>query len=163
MSSFCLISGIALLVGAIIFCYRPVIPAALLSYAAMWTLSYGNYIPMLKDTLMFWGIATMIVLIISSSSPQTVRDNIGVGYIATGTLTGCVLGMLTFKGGIIIGAAIGAALGLSAFCRTPKGSHIKLPSKAFISQLAAKGLPTIVAMSIFGTTLDSLLHSLSIK
>lgn len=163
MSTLCLISGIALLVGAIIFCCRPVFPAALLSYAAMWTLSYGNHIPMLKDTLMFWGIATMIVLIISSSSPQTVRDNTGLGYITTGALTGCVLGMLTFKGGIIIGAAIGAMLGLTAFCRTPKGSHIKLPSKAFISQLAAKGLPTIVAMSILGTTLDSLLHSLSIK
>lgn len=163
MSTLCLISGIVLLVGAIIFCYRPVIPAALLSYAAMWTLSYGNHIPMLKDTLMFWGVATMIVLIINSSATQSAHDNSGLGYITIGALTGCVLGMLTFKGGIIIGAAIGAMLGLTAFCRTPKGSHIKLPSKAFISQLAAKGLPIIVAMSIFGTTIDSLLHSLSIK
>lgn len=154
-----LISGILLMASALFFCYRPLIPASLLSYVAMWILGYSEYATFSKDTLIFWGMATIIVLIINSSQAHNTSNSNGTGYITSGSFVGCIVGMLTSHAGIILGAALGAIAGFVAYCHTPKGSAIKLPSKEFISQLAAKGLPTVVTMSTIGTTLDSLLNT----
>lgn len=160
MSIVYLILGIALLVGAIILCYKPLMPATLLAYGSMWLFDMGKHITTTRDELTFWGVATMIILVISSSRPQEVENPKGVGYITSGALVGCILGMLTTHAGIILGSAIGAMLGFGAYCRTPQGASIKLPSKEFLSQLAANGLPTIVTLSIIGTVVDSFLLKL---
>ena len=161
MSTLYLILGIALLVGAIILSYRPLIPATLLAYGSMWILDMGKHINTTREGLTFWGVATMIILVINSSQPQATDDSKGSGYITSGAIMGCIIGMLTSHAGIIIGAASGAVLGFIAYCRTPQGTSIKLPSKAFLRELAAKGLPTIVTISIFGTVLDSFLLKLT--
>lgn len=161
MAMLCLITGLLLLAGALFLCYKPIIPATLIGYGAMWVLSYGNHVTFSKDTLMFWGAATMIVLVIYSSQAQDSSDAKGSGYIATGALVGSIIGMLSTHAGIIIGAALGAILGFVAYCRTPQGASIKLPSKEFISQLAAKGLPTVVTISILCTVLDNLLTNVT--
>lgn len=161
MDTLCLILGIVLLVGALYLCYRPLIPAAIIGYGAMWVLSYGHHITLSKDSLMFWGAATMIILVINSSQAQETDNVKGAGYIASGALVGCIVGMLTTHAGIILGAAIGAILGFMAYSRTPQGLSNKLSVKEFIGQLAAKGLPTIVTLSIIGTAVDNLLTNLA--
>lgn len=161
MDTLCLILGIVLLAGALYLCYRPLIPAAIIGYGAMWVLSYGNHITLSKDVLMFWGAATMIILVINSSQAQDADNAKGAGYIASGALVGCIVGMLTTHAGIILGAAIGAILGFVAYCRTPQGLTNKFTVKEFIGQLAAKGLPTIVTLSIIGTVVDNLLINLA--
>lgn len=161
MDTLCLILGIVLLAGALYLCYRPLIPAAIIGYGAMWVLSYGNHITLSKDALMFWGAATMIILVINSSQAQDADNAKGAGYIASGALVGCIVGMLTTHAGIILGAAIGAILGFVVYCRTPQGLTNKFTVKELIGQLAAKGLPTIVTLSIIGTVVDNLLINLA--
>lgn len=162
MATLCLILGIMLLIGAIVTAYRPWVPSVILSYVAMWVLNYGKHIYIGSNTLLFWGIATMMVLLIRMGQQHDKPDSNGMGYIATGALVGCVVGMLMSHAGIILGSALGAAMGLMAYCRTPNGHTLRFPSKEWIMQLAAKGLPIIVSMSIIGTTLNELLTIVSI-
>ena len=159
MSILCLIIGIVLMVGAVFFTFRPIIPSVLLSYAAMWVLSSNNHIFISSHNLLFWDIATMFVLLITMAQSPSNHNTHELGYIGVGTLSGSLVGMVVSHAGIIIGAAIGAFMGLLAFCRTPNGKNISFPSRVFISQLASKGLPTIVTMSIFATILEKLLTS----
>ena len=162
MSTLCLILGIASLLGAIIMAYRPIVPSVILSYVAMWVFNFGHHVMFDHSTMLFWGIATMLVLLIRMGQSHDKPDTKGLGYIATGALVGCVVGMLMSHAGIILGSALGSALGLMAFCRTPNGSDLRFPSKEWVMQLASKGLPIIVSMSIIGIVLNKLLFSLSI-
>lgn len=162
MATLCLILGIILLIGSIVMAYRPWIPSVILSFVAMWILNYSHYITLSNNTILFWGIATMLVLLIRMGQTQDKPNSKGIGYIATGALVGCVVGMLMSNSGIILGATLGAFMGLLAFCRTPNGKELHFPSKEWIMQLASKGLPIIVSMSIIGTILNDLLLLLSI-
>lgn len=162
MDTLCLILGIILLIGAIVMAYRPWVPSVILSYVAMWVLNYGKHIYIGNNTLLFWGIATMLVLLIRMGQTQDKPDTKGIGYITTGTLVGCIVGMLMSDTGIILGSVIGAFMGLLAFCRTPNGKELHFPSKEWIMQLASKGLPIIVSMCIIGTILNDLLSLLRI-
>ncbi|MBR5331743.1 MAG: DUF456 domain-containing protein [Muribaculaceae bacterium] len=157
MSTFCLIIGLLLIIGALVLAFRPVIPSVLLCYAAMWILDASNNIVVSSNSLMFWGMATLMVLLINMAQPAIRRNESGRGYVAVGTLAGAVVGMLMSHAGIIIGAALGASMGLVAYCCTPEGQVIQFPSREFVKRLASMGLPMIVAMSIFATILEKLL------
>ena len=121
MSMLFLILGIILMIGAIILAFRPIIPSVLPAYVAMWLLDTSNHISINKNTLLFWGLATSIVLFINMSKAQDKPDNKGLGYIVAGTIVGSFVGMATNASGIIPGAAIGAFLGAVAYSRTPNG------------------------------------------
>lgn len=139
--------SITLIIGAIIVAFRPIIPSALLSYAAMWLLDTTNIISISNHNLLFWGIATIIILIINMSQTQKIKYN-GLFFIVIGTLMGSCIGMVLSPSAIIIGAALGAIFGLISYYQTPNGRTTKLSPSIFIMQLASMGLPTIVSMSI---------------
>ena len=157
MSTFCLIIGLLLMAGALVLAFRPVIPSVLFCYAAMWILDAGDIVVVSSNSLMFWGMATLMVLLINMAQSANRRIVSGQGYVAIGTLAGAVVGMLMSHAGIILGAAIGASMGLVAYCRTPEGRVVQFPSREFVKRLASIGLPMIVAMSIFATILEKLL------
>ena len=145
------------MIGTLVLAFRPVVPSVLFCYAAMWILDAGNNIVVSSNSLLFWGIATLMVLLINMAQPSAYRSTSGLAYVVVGALVGAIVGLLISHAGIIIGAAVGASMGLVAYCRTPQGRVIPFPSREFVGILAAIGLPLIVTMSIFATVLEKLL------
>ncbi len=112
--------------------------------------------------LIFWGIATVIVLILQYLLPKNISTSRrGVGYIAGAALAGTFVGLAISHEWMIIGAVAGAILGGIAYSRTPAGSVMEFPSSKFLNYLCAKGLPAVVTMSIVGTALLWLIAAFS--
>ncbi|MBE6318465.1 MAG: DUF456 family protein [Bacteroidales bacterium] len=161
METLFLIIGILLMIGCVFVSFYPIAPAALLSYVAMWILDANNIIFISKNTLLFWAIATLIVLLnfymtnVVQNQPHKATK--GLSYIIIGALAGCFTGMTISASGITIGTSIGAIMGSVIYCRTPQGKATKLMSFNHIMYLADKGLPTIVAISILGIIINNLL------
>ena len=140
--------------------FVPRLPAVLPGYAAMWLCRLGGIGIFSNDTLIFWGVATLIALGITYTIPRNVAySRVGVGFIGGGALVGAVLGMLTnTMAGIIVCSAAGVLMGGIAYTRTPAGRGImQFPSRRFFNYLGAKGLPSIVALSMAAACTVSLL------
>lgn len=149
MSYIVIASMLMALTAAAVFVPR--VPAVLLGYAAMWVCKAGGVAWFGTDTMIFWGVATVIALGITYMIPRKVAySNVGVGFIAGGALAGAVVGMLTnTMAGIIVGAVCGALFGGIAFANTRAGREVMaFPSGRFFNYLAAKGLPVVVALSM---------------
>lgn len=158
MATFFLILGSLLLIAAIVLAFRPLLPASLAAYCAIWMFQLSGYIQLPSATIIFWSVATLIVLGLYRLLPASVtRSSAGRGYISTGTLAGMVVGMLMSAAGIILGAAIGAFLGAFAYSRTPQGQPVAFPSSPFMQLLAARGLPAVVAFSMVGLIIRDLI------
>lgn len=131
--------------------FVPRLPAVLPAYAAMLLCRFGGICNFGNDTLIFWGVATLIALGITYMIPRNVAySRVGVGFIGGGALVGAVLGMLTnTMAGIIVCTAAGVLMGGIAYTRTMVGRNImSFPSRRFFNYLGAKGLPAIVALSM---------------
>lgn len=158
MASLFIILGAMLTLTAILLTFRPVFPASLVAYGSLWMFQLSGHLQFPTNTIIFWSIATLIVLGLDRLLPAALtRASQGQGYIATGTLAAMAVGMLLSGAGIILGAAIGAFLGALAYSRTPAGQALAFPSSAFTRFLCAKGLPAIVAFSMVGLVLRDLL------
>lgn len=140
-----------LLVAGVVMSFRSARTAVVATFAGM--LGIGLLTVDAKATeLIFWGIATAIVVAIQYLLPANVTaSRRGVGYIVGATLAGMSVGLTLGREWVTIGAAVGAILGGIAYSRTPDGRSIKFPSSKFLNYLCAKGLPTVVVMSMTGT------------
>lgn len=148
-----LLSAVAL---ALIF--RPYVPAAVAAYASLLAGRYSGYISTSDKALIFWGVAMVLVLAITTMLPRTlVQTSRGMGYIAGATLAGGCIGMTLSTSAITVAAAAGTFLGAMAYSRTPAGQALRFPSSDFLQYLCAKGLPAIVAVSIVGVIASSLI------
>lgn len=150
---FQLITGIIFLSAATVLVFRPLsIPSALVAYIGLWLVHKSNAVPVSGAEMLFWGIATVIVTginFLSTSETTTVARQQRL-YIAGGTLTGMVAGMLLSRyGGTITGAAVGAILGQTAYSRTPCGRN----NPSGISATAGAIIPAIITFCIIGTVL----------
>lgn len=158
MAPLFIILGTLLLLTAIMLAFRPVFPAALVAYASLWMFQLSGHLQFPSSTIIFWSVATLIVLGLDRLLPAAVsRASQGQGYIATGSFAAMAVGMLMSGAGIILGAAIGAFLGALAYTRTPAGQTLPFPSSPFLRLLCAKGLPVIVAFSMVGLITRDLL------
>lgn len=103
--------------------------------------------------LIFWGIATAIVIGLEYLLPKNIASSRrGVGYIAGAALAGAFVGLVISHEWMIVGSVAGAILGGIAYSRTPAGSVMEFPSSKFLNYLCAKGLPAVVTMCIVGTS-----------
>ncbi len=127
------------------------------AYAALVIASFVGDIA--TSTLLFWGVATLIVIGLYILLPRTVSTSrVGVPYIAGATITGTMLALaLNTQVAVIPGAAIGAVLGAIAYSRTRGGHVLEFPSRRFFNYLAAKGLPTVVTASMAALAMLSLI------
>lgn len=158
MATLFVIIGSLLIILAVALAFKPLFPASLAAYCALWAFQLSGYLQLPSSTIIFWSLATLIVLGLDRLLPATVtRTSYGRGYIVIGVLAGMIVGMLLSGAGIIVGAAIGAFLGALAYSRTPAGRIIPFPSSAFMRFLAARGLPAIVTFSMIGLIMRDLL------
>ncbi|MDE6175135.1 MAG: hypothetical protein K2F88_06190 [Duncaniella sp.] len=106
------------------------------------------------NTLIFWGIATVIVVALSFMLPKSVSGSRrGLGYIAGAALAGAMVGLVISHAWMIIGGVAGALLGGIAYSKTPAGKALGFPSSKFLNYLCAKGLPAVIAVCMAGTAL----------
>ena len=145
------IAGVICLVAALILVLRPRWIAAVPAYLGMALMHWSYFIYVVPKTFIFWGIATLITLMLFYLSPKGEPDghessNLYVGLTA---LAGGMLGIiLQHPAFIVLGTIIGAAVGQLAYSRTPNGKWMLFPSTTFWRYFAAKCLPAIVAISI---------------
>lgn len=106
------------------------------------------------STLIFWGVATVLVLILSFMLPKSISGSRrGLGYIAGAALAGALVGLVISHAWMIIGGVAGAVLGSIAYSRTPAGKALGFPSSKFLNYLCAKGLPAVIAVCMAGTAI----------
>ena len=151
MSIALLILGIILLASSVYFNLRPHIPAVIPAYGGLWVLQWGEWLTMPSVMLSYWGVMVMIVIIITSMQPQTiVKATQGLPHITIGSVCAMLTGATIGYAAMVIGAFAGAIVGGIYFARTPKGKGLAFPSKRFLQYLCAKGLPTVITVSLLG-------------
>ncbi len=127
--------------------------AAIIAYAGLIVACHDEY-TLHIPTIVFWGIATAIVTVLSFILPEKIASSRrGLGYIAGAALAGSMTGLLVSHAWLIIGAVAGALLGGIAYSKTPAGQIMGFPSYKFFNYLCAKGLPAVITMCIAGTAL----------
>lgn len=126
--------------------------SAATGYLALWPLYYLPEFAIPDGIMTFWGIATLIALVINYMLPfQVATSRVGMPYIAGGALCGTLVGLIvSSQAALICGAAVGALCGAVAYSRTPRGRQLDFPSTPFFNYLLAKGLPLVVVMSTAG-------------
>ncbi len=150
-----LISGILLMLLSLYLCVRPHIPAVIAAYGGLWLMQWSELLVFPSVMLSYWGVMTMIVVIIVSMLPQpVVKATQGMRHITVGALAGMLLGATIGYAPMIIGAFAGALAGCVVFARTPKGSVLRFPSARFVQYFCAKGLPAVVTVSLVGIAIE---------
>lgn len=158
-STVMLIIGAILLAAATVSIFFPRIPAVIPGYVGMLILSLGDCIYVTNSSLIFWGAASVLVVINHYLLPPPIRSTgVGVGYISGGALAGLMVGLTLYNQASLVGGAVlGAVLGAIAFSRTASGRVLGFPSLKFFNYLGAKGIPPVVTLSMVGIALASLI------
>lgn len=139
-------------IGAVVLTFRSSRFAVLAAYAGMVGIALSLSLEA-TTSLIFWGVATLIVLGLEYLLPKNVvSSRRGVGYIAGAALAGAFVGLAISHEWMVVGSAVGAILGGIAYSRTPVGTIMEFPSSKFLNYLCAKGLPAVITMCIIGTT-----------
>ena len=154
-----LVAAIILMAISLITMFIPKIPACIIAYMAFWAARLSNYTPFSDSTMIFWGIAVLIVTINRYLLPSYIRfSRRGLGYIGGGALVGMALGLTLYRPASVIGnSIIGAILGAIAYSRTARGKALEFPTSKFFSYLGAKGIPAVVVASMVGLILAGLI------
>ncbi len=154
-----LVIGSLLLAWATVAVFFPRMMAVIPAFLGMTLLWLGDCIILPGSNILFWGAATILVVINHFLLPRAIRSTgAGVGYISGGALVGLALGLTLYNQASLIGGAVlGAFLGALAFSRTAAGRPMNFPSSKFFNYLGAKGIPAVVALSMIGISLAALI------
>ena len=152
------IISLILSLAAVVAMFVPRLPAAIAAFAALVCAHFGGALYINEKILIFWGVATVIVLGLRMLQPKAiVLAKGGQAYVAVATIAGTLLGytVAATAATIIIGGAIGAFIGALAYMRTPASPQLPLASQSFVEFLSAKGLPALVTASMVAITIAS--------
>lgn len=158
-----LIIASALLIVAAALTLKPRwVAAAVPAWAAMMLLYWAGYIqpatlPAWKIAM--WTLASAIVVTIRRYQPDGEPDGRSTGtlYVGLAAMAGALLGVAMGPSYVLLGTIVGAAVGLMAYSRTPRGKWIKFASSTFIQYFCARCLPAIVAVAMLGISVESIL------
>lgn len=145
------ITASVLAAAAVGLSFIPHFPAVVAGWLALLCAHLGGYSFINSKVLIFWGVASIIVIMLGILQPKvltTARN--GQGYVVGGAIAGALLGLLAANvtASIIAGSIIGAAFGAVAYMRTPKSPRLKITSPLFLQYLCAKGLPAVISCSM---------------
>lgn len=143
------ILSLVLALCGVVLSLLPRVPAVVASYAALVLAHFSAPEYIGTSTLVFWGIASAIVLGMEYLQPRT-PGIVGGAYVWAGAVVGTMLGFLASPSAaaVIIGSAAGAFLGSVAFMRTPRGPRFSIGSRRFVDFLCSRGLPAVVCCAI---------------
>lgn len=145
------IIALLLAAAAVVGCFIPRFPAVVPAWIALLLMRLAGKPYATNQTLTFWGIAAVIVIMLAILQPRALTGaRQGHAYVAGATIAGTLLGYLVspVAATIILGGTVGAFLGTLAYMRTPKGPHFAVASSEFMQYLCAKGLPAVVSCAM---------------
>lgn len=153
-----LVFSMILMAISLVMMFFPRTPSCIVGYMAMWSARLSGYVPFSDGTMIFWGVAVLIVVVNRFLLPAYIRTSRrGVGYMAGGAIAGMAIGLTMYTAATIIcGAAIGAFLGAIAYTRTKSGKALEFPTSKFFNYLGAKGIPATMSASMAGLVLAGL-------
>ena len=155
------ILGIILIILSVFLCLKPYIPSVITAYGAVWLMQWSGRLDFPNVMLSYWGILTMIVIVITSMQPEAlVKSTRGLRHITIGAVGGMFAGTTIGYSPMIIGSAVGALLGLVAYSRTKDGDALR-PLTPFFKYFMAKGLPAIITVALLGIILEVAMIQLS--
>jgi uncharacterized protein YqgC (DUF456 family) len=151
-----LVLGIACLLGGIFFAIKPLAPNALIGFAGICLLHWSKYINVSTSAFIFWGIASVLVLLVDflrndDAASASMTGNI---YATVGAVGGMLLGMALGAAFMVLGVIVGALVGVFAFSKTPNGAGLKFPTSTFIHYFCAVGFPVIVTVAMAGLAVE---------
>lgn len=157
-----LIIGIILLAASLVFLIYQKLPACVFAYLALCALHFSTAICLPVSTFVFWGVATVIMLIIGRLSPKGEPDGSIMGnvYVTAGAIAGLMTGMSVDASIMILCTIVGAFFGQLAYSRTHKGCWLRFPSSSFISYFCAKGFKAIVTVAMVGISIEGFVRNL---
>lgn len=163
MNTLLLVIGILFLAATLPLLVWQKLPASVSAFLALVALHFSTHICLPMSTFLFWGAATLIVILIDRLSPRNTPKAVAHGnvFLAIGAIAGMLLGMSVDPDIMILCTAIGTIFGQLIYSRTPNGRWIKFPSSVFIHYFCARGLKTIVAVAIIGIALEGFISNLA--
>ena len=159
LSTAWLVFGLVLTGISLILVFIPRVPASVVGYMALWAAKLSGYTPFTTGTMIFWGVAVLIVLVNRFLLPSFVRNSSrGIGYIGVGAIVGMSVGLIMYTAAsVIIGAIVGAFLGAIAYTRTSAGATLEFPTSKFFNYLGAKAIPVVITVSMSGLVFAGLI------
>lgn len=158
MTTAAIVSLVLALLGIAVL-FVPRVPAVLLSYASLVAAHIGGAFYVSSKVLVFWGVATAIVLGIRMIQHDGEKRYAGLAYVSGGAIVGVILGYLVaaMVAGFIIGGAIGAFFGAIAYMRLYDSPRYPVGSRQFVDFLCARGLPAVIATTMSAISLACIL------
>ena len=145
-----IIAGICMLVG-IIGCVVPGLPGAPIAYAGLWIAQISDRVDFTWQTLLVWGVVTIIVSALDYIVPALGTKRYGgTKWGVWGSTIGVIVGLFFGALGVILGPLVGAIIGellggkeIEGAVRAGWGSFVGLLFGT-IFKLMACGLMTVV-------------------
>lgn len=152
--------------GSIFTLFKRPLLSPVLSFIALWVLSFANndyglqLLPINNTIIYGWLCMTLVVMLATVLQPAgVVQQTRGVGYMTIGAFVGLAVGLLGYtviadlsvRYGIMVAAvAVGVVFGYLMFTNTPQGADVSLRSGNFLRYLAAKGFPVAISVMMMG-------------
>lgn len=155
---------LALCAIALAACFVRRVSSALIAYGAMICAHCSGGTGIHTRELVFWGVATAIVLGLRYLLGDDGHDRRAArAYTAGGAAAGAFVGVIVWPGpgGAILGSAAGSFLGAMAYMRMPSSPRYGITSRPFVDFLASRGLPVVVGTSIVAITTVAVLGAIS--
>ncbi len=135
--------------------FRSSASGAASAYLGASALSQSNHIHISSDSLLFWAVAVMIILVINWMRVRILPvTGIFRNYVVGGALVGMMAGVTLGNAAMIAGSAIGAFLGGLAYSRTAAGAA---SGGMAWRPLVEVGLPAVVTMTLIGLALNGVI------
>lgn len=130
--------------------FVPCLPSAIASCAALVCAHIAGAAYVDAKIIIYWSIATVIVLALRILQPAPKGSATAQWYIALGATAGAFVGyaIAPTAAAIIISSAIATFLGSVIYIRTPKARAYHVAPGNFVQFICATGLPAIVTASM---------------
>ncbi len=112
MDIFLIILGVLCLLIGFVGSIIPALPGVPLAYVSLWLLHATDKVQFSWQTLLIWGVATVVVLLLDYVVPAWGTKHFGGSKWGTwGSVVGLIVGMFLGPWGIVLGPFVGAVLG----------------------------------------------------
>lgn len=144
--------SLVLLTAGVFLSFRPVFCSVLPTYLALLLGHLSGLITLSEKDMIFWGVATVITLIIFYMLPGHIsRSRYGQIYLGIGTFAGAMTGAtMSNVSAIIIASILGFLFGCLVYYRSKSSFDMRTDQRKFWNYLLAKGFPLIINLVMTG-------------
>ena len=144
-----MVLGVAFAALSLVCLIKPWMPSALAAYMALILMHLSTAIYLTDNALIFWTIATLIIVTVKFATPAARRRQpfAGVLYISVAAIAGGLLGMAIGSRFVTLAIVLGAVLGEYAYFKTPRGKQLGFSFSRFYEYFCSDALNVIVSVA----------------